>query len=167
MVTTCRVAAERSASDARTRLFTGLADQHGTVHACAVPIFFRLTPRRINSGASLVRTEDCSMTSRDQRAAKIAALNDAFRQNRGGSGRQVMTAGIHAEGPEFVMKALAAVATFDAFTADNDSYARNHRKILLTLGENGACAMLTISDPVLAIITACLHTSSRAHDSCN
>ena len=62
------------------------------------------------------------MTAKDPRAAKIAALNDAFRQNRGGSGRQVMTAGVSAEGPEFVMKALAAVATFDAFTADNDPY---------------------------------------------
>ena len=62
------------------------------------------------------------MTTKDPRAAKIAALNDAFRQNRGGPGRQVMTAGVNAEGPEFVMKALAAVAAFDAFTADNDPY---------------------------------------------
>ena len=62
------------------------------------------------------------MTAKDPRAAKIAALNDAFRQNRGGSGRQVMTAGVSAEGPEFVTKALAAIATFDAFTADKDPY---------------------------------------------
>ncbi len=62
------------------------------------------------------------MTSDKTRAAQIAALNDAFRQNRGGNGRQVMTAGVHAEGPEFVAKALARVATFDAFTADNDPY---------------------------------------------
>ena len=62
------------------------------------------------------------MTAKDPRAAKIATLNDAFRQNRGGSGRQVMTAGVSAEGPEFVTQALAAIATFDAFTADNDPY---------------------------------------------
>ena len=37
MVTTCRLAAERPASDTGARLFTGLADQHGTAARAAVP----------------------------------------------------------------------------------------------------------------------------------
>ena len=60
------------------------------------------------------------------KAARIREPNDAFRKNpRHGPnalGRTVVTAGINANGPEFVLKALNAVAGFDKFTGDNDPY---------------------------------------------
>ena len=61
------------------------------------------------------------MTNRDERSAKIAGLNDAFRDGRG-DGRWLLTSGVNAEGPEFTTQALAAVATFTAFTSGNDPY---------------------------------------------
>jgi hypothetical protein len=55
------------------------------------------------------------------RSAMIARLNDALRrQHRGG--RVMITQGVQALGPEFVAQALAAVASFDRFDADNDPY---------------------------------------------
>ena len=55
---------------------------------------------------------------------RIRALNDALRKDpyHGAHGRTVMTAGVHALGPDFVIKALAAIAAFDNFSADNDPY---------------------------------------------
>ena len=60
------------------------------------------------------------------KVARIRELNDAFRKSPWAGpdalGRTVVTAGIHAHGPEFVLKVLNAVAGFDNFSADNDPY---------------------------------------------
>ena len=37
-------------------------------------------------------------------------------------GRTMLTRGVNADGPEFVLRVLNAVAGFAAFTADNDHY---------------------------------------------
>lgn len=57
-------------------------------------------------------------------AARIAALNDAFRKNLLDRrlGRTYLTGGVAALGDGFVQKALAAVIAFDAFTAENDPH---------------------------------------------
>ncbi|MBI4275808.1 MAG: DUF3768 domain-containing protein [Rhizobiales bacterium] len=55
---------------------------------------------------------------------KIALLNDLFRRSFSG-GKVVMTAGVDAL-PDMVKAAvLQKVATFDAFTDDNDPYAEH------------------------------------------
>lgn len=54
----------------------------------------------------------------------VAQLNDAFRASLGGvggpPGRVVVTRAVAASGEAFVARALEAVRTFAAFTADND-----------------------------------------------
>ncbi len=62
------------------------------------------------------------MTSDTNRAARIAALNDACRKSRGSIGRHFTTDGVAANGPAFIAKAIAAVAAFDAFDEGNDPY---------------------------------------------
>ena len=54
-------------------------------------------------------------------AAKIRALNDAFRTTMSG-GRVMMTAGVQALGEKTVASALTAVREFTAFSADTDPY---------------------------------------------
>ena len=54
-------------------------------------------------------------------AAKIRALNDAFRRSLTG-GKVMMTAGIAALSAAMQAKVLNEVRTFDAFTADNDPH---------------------------------------------
>ena len=57
------------------------------------------------------------------RAARIAALNDQFRKNPlDGNGQIVMSRAVHALGAEFALKALSAIAAFDSFSRDNDPY---------------------------------------------
>ena len=58
------------------------------------------------------------------RAAKIAALNDALRRDPGTGehGRIVMTCGVSELGIPFTMQALAKLKAFDVFTKDNDPY---------------------------------------------
>jgi hypothetical protein len=65
--------------------------------------------------------------------ARIRVLNDDLRRF-GRGGRIVVTAGIQALGAEAIARVLAAVAAFDAFTADNDPH-----------GEHD-CALLTVAD---------------------
>src|SRR3954466_7855797 len=60
----------------------------------------------------------------DVSATKIRELNDALRTS-GRSGRVVMTAGIAALAPDEIAAILRAVASFDAFTSDNDPYAEH------------------------------------------
>ncbi len=59
--------------------------------------------------------------SAQSRSAAVAALNDQLRQ-RGVGGRTMLTAGVQALGQALLMKALAAVRTFDAFNGDNDPH---------------------------------------------
>jgi len=54
-------------------------------------------------------------------ASRIAELNDEFR-HRGTGGSRYITAGIHAKGPAFLIRAIAEVAAFDSFNADCDPY---------------------------------------------
>ena len=64
------------------------------------------------------------MSIQNERATKIAALNDALRQNPGTGehGRIMMTRGVSELGIPFTTKALALLAAFNAFTGDNDPY---------------------------------------------
>jgi hypothetical protein len=55
-------------------------------------------------------------------ASRIRDLNDAMRNTGISSGKWMMTAGVQALGPDFVLLAMRAVQTFSAFTEDNDPY---------------------------------------------
>jgi len=60
------------------------------------------------------------------RTARIRALNDAFRCGRGNAPvfftEFTITRGVAAHGEEFVEDAMAAVVSYEDFTADNDPY---------------------------------------------
>ncbi|MGD9784646.1 MAG: DUF3768 domain-containing protein [Hyphomicrobiaceae bacterium] len=59
----------------------------------------------------------------DAKTDRIRDLNDQFRKALPTTtGRVLVTAGVNDQGPEFVARALAAVASFDDFTKDNDPY---------------------------------------------
>jgi hypothetical protein len=74
------------------------------------------------------------MTSKSQQgSARICALNDQLRRF-GRGGRSMITSGIEALGAEAVTRVLAAVAGFDAFTADNDPYGEHDCAILTVDG---------------------------------
>jgi len=66
------------------------------------------------------------MTYQEFRTNRIRELNDAFRKYPWGDaralGRTVITAGINAKGPEFVLTVPNAVAAFDNFNSDNDPH---------------------------------------------
>lgn len=62
------------------------------------------------------------MPRKSRAAARIAALNDAFRKKLVTRGRVHITAGVSANGPDYVCKALVRVMAFDEFTPDNDPY---------------------------------------------
>ena len=53
--------------------------------------------------------------------ALVRMQNDYLRVHLGG-GQLMMTAGVHARGPDFVARAIAAVRSFNTFTRDNDPY---------------------------------------------
>ena len=53
---------------------------------------------------------------------RIRDLNDAFRKDPTRFGRAVVTRGVNARGPDFVVRAMRAVASFTDFTMDNDPY---------------------------------------------
>lgn len=54
--------------------------------------------------------------------ARIRDLNDAFRTTGPSAGRWMITQGVQAEGPAFVLMATRAVQTFDGFSPDNDPH---------------------------------------------
>lgn len=56
--------------------------------------------------------------------SRIRTLNDAFRKSPHDRslGRTYTTDGVQAQGPDFVARALVAVAGFDAFDGDNDPW---------------------------------------------
>jgi hypothetical protein len=59
------------------------------------------------------------MTTTDTlNCSTIAKLNDCFRRHPGEG--WMITAGLQAKGPIFVLSATSAVRAFDAFTDDND-----------------------------------------------
>ena len=72
------------------------------------------------------------------RSKKIAALNDALRRNPTDRslGNTYMTDGVSAIGPEFVGRAIVAVAAFDVFNADNDPYGEHDFGALDIDGQN-------------------------------
>lgn len=53
---------------------------------------------------------------------RIRDLNDAMRKAGISSGKWMMTAGVMAQGPDFMLLATRAVQTFSAFSEDNDPY---------------------------------------------
>ena len=56
-----------------------------------------------------------------ERRARICALNDRLRQHHIG-GRILLTSGVVAHGPAFVLAAIGAVQRFDRFEEANDPY---------------------------------------------
>ena len=63
------------------------------------------------------------MADDKERSARIAQLNDALRREPRLSHDQcVFTSGVAAEGPRFILAAMRAVETFNAFNAENDPY---------------------------------------------
>jgi hypothetical protein len=67
------------------------------------------------------------------RAARICALNDELRRH-GRGGRIVMTSGIEALGAALIARIMAEIASFDAFTSDNDPYGEHDCAILTVDG---------------------------------
>lgn len=61
------------------------------------------------------------MPKMNDRAKRIAALNDKFRKGLT-SGHVHMTAGVNTKGSDFVVKALIKMIEFDDFNADNDPH---------------------------------------------
>ena len=53
---------------------------------------------------------------------RIRALNDLMRQAGPASERWMMTAGVMAQGPDFMMRAVIMVQTYSAFDESNDPY---------------------------------------------
>jgi len=62
------------------------------------------------------------MPEEKERSARVRELNDAFRKDPTRFGRALVTRGVNELGPEFVLLATRAVASFAAFTEDNDPY---------------------------------------------
>ena len=67
-------------------------------------------------------------------AERIRILNDTLRQSVSG-GRIMITAGVRDRGPAFVLRAMVAIARFDAFDADNDPYHEHDFGALTVDGE--------------------------------
>ena len=53
---------------------------------------------------------------------RIRALNDSFRAGGSSGGTWLVTTGVEALGPYFVLEALRQVRAYDRFTADNDPH---------------------------------------------
>lgn len=106
-------------------------------------------------------------------ATKIAELNDQVRKEPARYGRAYITDGVAARGPEFVHRALAATAAFEAFTVDNDPYGEHDFGTIRLDGEtlfwkidyhdkaNPDCGAENPSDPVT---TARVLTIMRADE---
>jgi hypothetical protein len=75
----------------------------------------------MNANGNTERAVQPNTTSKQEHAATIRRLNDAFRRTFIG-GQVVVTSGIHELGPVNVAFILQKVSSFDAFSADNDPY---------------------------------------------
>jgi len=62
------------------------------------------------------------MAQEKQRTERVRKLNDQFRKDPTRFGRAVVTRGVNEFGPDFVLLATRAVASFMDFTKDNDPY---------------------------------------------
>ena len=65
-----------------------------------------------------------TVEDRTRECVRIAEQNDAFRkeQTGGGQGKWVWTQAVDAEGMDFVLTCVAAVAAYDNFTEENDPF---------------------------------------------
>ena len=68
-------------------------------------------------------------------ASRVRELNDAFRRIGPATGDWMITGGIQAEGPDFVILAMSAVRAFTAFTDDNDPYKEHDFGSFSLIGE--------------------------------
>ena len=76
----------------------------------------------VNEGAAQRAVPEQTIADGEQsNTASIRDLNDCFRQSLRG-GRVVVTAGVHALGPERLNAILSKVVSFSSFTADNDPH---------------------------------------------
>ena len=66
---------------------------------------------------------------------RIRELNDAIRRAGPTAGRWMMTQGVIAEGPEFILLAVRAIQAFSAFDPDNDPYSEHDFGALEIEGE--------------------------------
>jgi Protein of unknown function (DUF3768) len=73
------------------------------------------------------------MSDQSDKAARISALNDELRRF-GRGGRVMITSGIEALGAAAITCILAAIASFAAFTPDNDPHAEHDCAILTVDG---------------------------------
>jgi hypothetical protein len=73
------------------------------------------------------------MARHHKSATAIAALNDELRRT-GTGGSRYITAGVHAQGPEFLVRVIGEVAAFDRFDADNDPYGEHDFGCVTVLG---------------------------------
>lgn len=75
--------------------------------------------------------------------AQIAHDNDAFRRSimmmaappDAPKGKMVMTQGVAAQPPDFLLELTRKVATFDAFNEDSDPYAQHEMGVIEIAGE--------------------------------
>lgn len=67
---------------------------------------------------------------------KIRELNDRLRRDGLGNGRVLITSGLQERGGEFVVEAVEAVRTFDAFSEDNDPWGEHDFGSVEIEGEN-------------------------------
>ena len=68
------------------------------------------------------------------RTARIRALNDRLRQV-GAGGRLAISPGVTDKGPDFMLAAIATIALFDSFNADNDPYDEHDTGALEIFGQ--------------------------------
>lgn len=69
------------------------------------------------------------------KTGEIRRLNDALRRGESQDGMIVVTAGVRALGQEFLAEVTRAIATFDAFTEDNDPHGEHDFGALAVQGE--------------------------------
>ena len=82
----------------------------------------------------MAASEDACASDTKNHSSRIATLNDAFRQGRGG-GRFAITSGVAALGRDAVENLLVQLRDFDAFTPQNDPYGEHDFGVLEWAGQ--------------------------------